>query len=252
MAMKIKDLTGQKFGNLTVMERADDYISPKGKHYVRWLCKCDCGNTVVVIGGSLKKDSTKSCGCQRNISIGKANKRYNTYDLSNDYGIGYTSKGEEFYFDLEDYNKIKDYCWYKNKKGYIVASAREDGKSKAIFMHRVVMGFPEKIYDVDHIHGNCSISDNRKDNLRIATRSQNLVNKGLMPNNTSGVTGVHWNKSKKKWEAYVNINCKSVYLGSYNKFEDAVKVREVAEEKYYGEFRYDNNNSKQLIIKQSP
>ena len=37
-------------------------------------------------------------------------KKYNTYDLSGEYGIGYTSKGEEFYFDLDDYDKIKDYC----------------------------------------------------------------------------------------------------------------------------------------------
>lgn len=41
---------------------------------------------------------------------GKKNKRYNRYDLTGEYGIGYTNQGVEFYFDLEDYDKIKEYC----------------------------------------------------------------------------------------------------------------------------------------------
>ena len=46
----------------------------------------------------------------------KCNKKYNKYDLSGEYGIGWTSNtNQEFYFDLEDYDKIKDYCWIYNK-----------------------------------------------------------------------------------------------------------------------------------------
>ena len=48
-------------------------------------------------------------------------KKYNTYDLTGEYGIGYTSKDEEFYFDLEDYDKIKDYCWRITMQGYVRA-----------------------------------------------------------------------------------------------------------------------------------
>lgn len=43
-----KDLTGQKFGRLTVIEQAEDYIDSKGKHYAKWLCKCECGNIKIV------------------------------------------------------------------------------------------------------------------------------------------------------------------------------------------------------------
>lgn len=57
-----KDLTGRKFGRLTVVERAENGKCC-GKSVTRWLCKCDCGNTVVVEGHSLKNGRTKSCGC---------------------------------------------------------------------------------------------------------------------------------------------------------------------------------------------
>lgn len=62
----IKDLTGQRFGRLIVVQRAEDYIIPKsGKHHVRWLCRCDCGNECVVTGGNLKSGVTHSCGCYK-------------------------------------------------------------------------------------------------------------------------------------------------------------------------------------------
>ena len=60
---KLIDLTGQRFGRLTVIERAEDYVSPKGKRHPRWLCHCDCGNTVSVYGEFLRDGRIKSCGC---------------------------------------------------------------------------------------------------------------------------------------------------------------------------------------------
>ena len=57
---KIDDLTGQKFGMLTVIQRVEN----KGKD-VRYLCRCDCGNEIEVIGQHLKNGNTKSCGCYR-------------------------------------------------------------------------------------------------------------------------------------------------------------------------------------------
>ena len=60
---KLIDLTGQKFGRLTVLERAEDYKTPKGKRHTRWMCKCECGNTAHILGDHLKGRLTKSCGC---------------------------------------------------------------------------------------------------------------------------------------------------------------------------------------------
>ena len=60
---KAIDLTGQRFGRLLVLERVEDYVSPKGLHLKRWKCKCDCGNIKNVGGNELKTGRTKSCGC---------------------------------------------------------------------------------------------------------------------------------------------------------------------------------------------
>ena len=66
------DLTGQRFGRLTVIKEADKYISPQGLKFVQWLCKCDCGNDTIVLATNLKKGTTKSCGC---YSIEQVKKR---------------------------------------------------------------------------------------------------------------------------------------------------------------------------------
>ena len=65
----VKDMTGQCFNKLTVIERADDYINKNGTKDVRWLCRCDCGRKTIVRGAALRNGHTKSCGiCARSIS----------------------------------------------------------------------------------------------------------------------------------------------------------------------------------------
>lgn len=106
---KLIDLTGQIFGRLTVIKRATN----KKYNRVHWVCKCSCGNPecVIVASNNLKSGHTLSCGCIRNEIINTIFNKQNKYDLSGEYGVGWTSNtNEEFYFDLEDYNKIKDYC----------------------------------------------------------------------------------------------------------------------------------------------
>lgn len=69
----MKDLTGQRFGRLTVMNYTGTYLSPKGSKKAKWLCKCDCGKEIIVIGNNLRKGKTKSCGClQREITINRS------------------------------------------------------------------------------------------------------------------------------------------------------------------------------------
>ena len=63
---KFIDLTGQKFGRLTVIERADNTKQGQAK----WLCQCDCGRKTVVMGKSLRNGNTKSCGCLQKETIG--------------------------------------------------------------------------------------------------------------------------------------------------------------------------------------
>ncbi len=61
------DVVGQKFGQLTVIARADDYVSPEGVHLSQFKCKCDCGNTCVVTLSMLRKGQ-QSCGCIMNTA----------------------------------------------------------------------------------------------------------------------------------------------------------------------------------------
>ena len=66
------DITGQKFGKLTVLG-----LHHLGKRNARyWLCKCECGKETVQISADLKSGRTKSCGCQRYIELSERNRRH--------------------------------------------------------------------------------------------------------------------------------------------------------------------------------
>lgn len=120
--MKIsKDLIGQRFGRLVVIEKAPPCIRKNGKKEIMWHCKCDCGVEKDIIGYCLTNGDTRSCGCLSYERIHNKRKN-NIYDLSGEYGIGYTTKGEKFYFDLEDYEKLSEIYWYSNSQGYFVGT----------------------------------------------------------------------------------------------------------------------------------
>lgn len=240
---EFQDLTNQKFGRLKIIERAEDFCYPNGRKETRWICKCDCGNIVTVRSYMLKQGYTKSCGClskEITTEIGKRNKRYNCFEFKEDYVIGYTRKGERFYIDLEDYEKIKDICW-SYSGNYVIG--KEDGKH--IRLHRLIMNLSsEDKRVVDHINHNTL--DNRKSNLRIVNRSQNAMNRVVRANNKSGVPGVYYRKQESLWIANVMVNKKRVIVGRFKNFEDAVVARKEAEDKYYNEYSY--NNSQQYAL----
>lgn len=225
------DLTGERFGRLTVIGRDKDYISPKGQKKAQWLCVCDCNKDKIisVVGGSLSRGFTQSCGCIAKEKSIKASKKYNEYDLTKSHGIGYTSEGSEFYFDIADYDKIKNIYWFTDNAGYIAGW----NKGKITRLHRVVSDDPQGM-DVDHI--NHDLKDNRKSNLRICTHHQNSMNQKIRKNNKSGVTGVNFSKAANKWRAYINYNREQIYLGCFDCREDAIQARQVAEQKYFKEF----------------
>ena len=63
--MKRNDISGEQFGHLRVIEKAADYISPKGKKETQWLCECDCRSRVIVRRTNLVTGHTISCGCAK-------------------------------------------------------------------------------------------------------------------------------------------------------------------------------------------
>lgn len=262
MPRKCKDLIGCRFGRLIVVARAPDYIRRDGRKEIMWKCDCDCGSkSIIVMGGNLtRKDrGTKSCGClTREISstraketvkeLHKRNHKINKYDLSGDYAIGWTNKGDEFWFDKKHYDLIKDYCWHYNRRGYVVAWDIQS--EQEIKLHRLIMGVDDPMIEVDHIQHpprNEHKIDNREINLRLVVHANNAKNHVVQINNTSGVSGVHYCERDNKWIARISVNGERIHLGSFDNKEDAIKIREETEIKYFGEYRYDANNlSKQI------
>lgn len=208
-------------------------------HY--WECECSCEkHTRKIIGTrDLREGRSLSCGC---AGIDKAlqvhpNKKFNEYDLSGEYGIGYTTNTHRpFYFDLEDYEKIKDYCWFEHNPilDYVVLVGTKNGKS--VKFHQVIGC---KGYD----HINRSTFDNRKSNLRPCSQHQNTFNASKKKNNKTGIIGVQSQpcSSSKPWRARIMVNRKEIHLGSFANFEDAVRARLEGEKKYFGEFAPQKN-----------
>ena len=81
--------------------------------------------------------------------------------------------------------------------------------------------------DIDHING--VRDDNRWINIRCVSRAVNHKNRALASNNTSGVTGVKWEKRRCKWIAEIKLDRKVRYLGQFDDFDEAVRVRKAAE-----------------------
>lgn len=77
------DLTGQKFGKLTVLKRVDDHITKGGHRFTMYLCKCDCGNEIKVKGTCLRRGKTRSCGCLKVEAQRKLIKFNTTHSCSN-------------------------------------------------------------------------------------------------------------------------------------------------------------------------
>lgn len=90
--------------------------------------------------------------------------------------------------------------------------------------------------DLDHKNGDPK--DNRIENLRPCTQSQNLRNARTRKDNTSGTRGVSWDKKRKRWYAYINTGGRGsmLALGMFEHLHDAIEARRVAEIKYFGEF----------------
>lgn len=234
---KFEDLVGKKYGLLTVTSFAGYiYDSQNCKRRI-WNCTCDCGNIKNnVLEKSLKSGNVKSCGCLISTTpkkTAKKYKKYNRYELTEEICKGFDYKGDVFYFDLDDYEKIKEYCWIVKSNKY-VESRDEDGKF--ISMHRVILDNP--VAHVDHI--NHKTNDNRKCNLRTVTREQNQANSKLRIDNTSGVKGVYFDNHINKWVASIQEN-NIQHRKNFNEKIEAINYRKFLEEKYQGDYSYANS-----------
>lgn len=125
--------------------------------------------------------------------------------------------------DKDDLDKVENYKWNLSGNGYII-----NNKNK-IYLHQLILG-KKKGYIIDHINHNTL--NNRKQNLRYCTYSQNHMN--------TKAKGYTWNKKNKRWQVYIQKKYKFIYLGSFLNEQQAIIIRKKAEKKYFREFTYNN------------
>ena len=134
--------------------------------------------------------------------------------------------------------KVGDIAGGTNGKKQPYMRVRVDGKRYLV--HRLIYawhhGFIPEL--VDHINGN--ILDNRIENLRQATKSQNHQNSCLCKSNTSGAKNVSWDKRQNKWCVSIKVDKKKIQIGRFKDFEFADLVAHEARALYFGKFARNN------------
>jgi hypothetical protein len=144
------------------------------------------------------------------------------------------TQGMEALVDDEDYDYLMQWKWHYTKRG---EAATKGGRK---LMHRVVAGRTGLNMSSDIDHEDRNKLNNRRKNLRPATKAENGRNRGPNRNNTSGFKGVWFHKQISRWRATIKVNWKRHNLGTFTTPEDAARAYDDAAKKHFGEFAYLN------------
>ena len=119
---------------------------------------------------------------------------------------GKLSEGVTMLVDADDFDRLSGVKWHLSWNGYAVNRSRVNGKNTNIRAHRLLVDAPEG-YDIDHINGNKL--DNRKSNLRVCTRSENLSNR-------TSAKGAYLDRRRGTWQVEFKVEKKKAYIGAFN------------------------------------
>lgn len=191
-----EDLTGQRFGLLTVLRRA-----PNERGRTCWLCRCDCGNTHITTAQNLKAGKTSSCGClshQKNIHISDiADRRFGR--LTALYATEKRdTKGSVYWHCRCDCGTEVDVT----EDGLVHGNYRSCGCLKK----EIQMDIPNQLH---HIDGTCV---------------EWLEKRKHRKDNTSGFRGVY-NRGKGQFRVSIGFKKKRFYVGTYHTLDDAIAAR---------------------------
>lgn len=211
------DLTGKKFGRLTVIKPTDKRID----NDVIWECECDCGKCAEVKTSNLNNGKTRSCGCLRDemrrkrakdltgkkfgmlTAIEPTDKRYNGTSVIWKCECDCGNICEATSYVLTHGTKRSCGCLVKTRKPTNV-----------------------EINALNNFIRDSSVEGTQIHKIRNPEK--------LRKNNTSGCTGVFLKSGR--WVAEIKFKRKTYYLGSYEKKEDAIRARRGAEAQIYGQF----------------
>lgn len=195
------DLTGEVFGSLTVLERAEN----KGQR-TAWLCKCECGNEVVVTTHNLRRGQTKSCGC-------KAHNAPYYRDLTGQH-IGFLTVIKKT--DERDY------------KGSVLWQCHCDCGNDVLYSADALLHGNIKscgCYRENEICGKINDTLHRVDGTCI----ERLNLKKARSDNKSGHIGIQM-IDENHYRALIGFQGKRYYLGTYATLEEAIKARQRGEQ----------------------
>ncbi len=213
---KAKDLTETRVGKLLLIERKRE------NNRTYYLCKCDCGNEKWIrADGLTKKNKTSSCGCLSEKTKFKAKdlrgKRFGRL-------IALEPTEERDKSSETVIWRCKCDCGNtKNISSYLLTSGRVRS-----------CGCLQKEWSIKQGNniGDMFVEKYIKDETNIKAISRIKP----MSHNTSGYSGVKWDKEREKWIAEIRFKNKIYYLGRYKDKQEAIKVRKEAEEKLHKEF----------------
>lgn len=207
---------GDVFSRMTVVKEP---FNINGRKVVE--CLCSCGVVKIVRVDGLQGGTTNSCGCYR---LDKLREKTVTHGATN------TKTYSVWEGMLQRCNNPKS-SGYPNYGGRGITICNRWLGETGFENFLKDMGEKPKYLTLDRIDVNGNYS---QENCRWADVSLQSFNTRLSSNNTSGRTGVSWDKTKRKWSSYIMKDRKKIHLGRYDTLEDAILAREKGELKYFG------------------
>ena len=139
------------------------------------------------------------------------------------------TRGQVALVDADDYDRLQSMPWHASHRGmgkyYARSTLRENGRKRTVRMHRVILGAPHG-YEVDHVNGDSL--DNRKANLRLVTKAQNVHNSDKPSTSLQRFKGVRPRKNASAWEARMSQNGKTVTIGHFDTEQEAAAAYDSA------------------------
>lgn len=204
---KSESLIGMEYGDLKVEAPAEP--TPSGAR--RWLCRCKCGNTTIVLETNLKRLHTKSCGCHKSPDL--TGKFFGKLEV-----LGRSDKRNPRGARTTPMWECRCECGNITYKATDTLTNPEESMCQECH-NRLA---PEKARESAGFVGGTQITK--------------IINMKPTAANTTGVRGVSYDKRSNRYRARLKFKGKLLNFGSYTKFEDAVAARKEAEKAYFGAF----------------